>query len=82
MKSIMKSGMKLVKIKLPKIIIHKELPQWITSSDKACYHPFSNSIHIKRAPVIIMFKYLLHEIGHWFFYMVKFNKGHRWLDEK
>lgn len=31
-----------------KIIFIDELPQWITSSDTAAYHPFSKTIWIKR----------------------------------
>lgn len=53
--------------KFPKIEKHKELPQWILSSEKACYHPSSNTIHIKNDQGIAS---LLHEYSHWFAHVV------------
>lgn len=52
------------------------IPQWIISSDKAAYHPWSNTIYLTK------WKYLFHELGHWFFYKIKFKYGHKLLDRR
>ena len=49
--------------KLPTIIYHDELPQWIISSELAAYHPYLNIIHIRRDQNKWV---LMHEYCHWF----------------
>lgn len=64
----------------PKIIRCEELPQWITSSDTAAFHPASNTIYIRidRGGL----KSLLHEYCHWFFHLIHFDLGHKIIDGK
>lgn len=59
-----------------KIIFCDEIPQWIISSDKAAYHPYSKTIYTTR------WKYLPHELLHWFFDLVGFKVGHEIIDKR
>ena len=43
------------------IKIVKELPQWIISSDLAAYHPYSDTIYLRKDKKYL----LLHELGHY-----------------
>ena len=63
---------------MPKVIRCKELPQWIISSDRAAFHPFSNTIYIRED---LGWKTLLHEYCHWFAWRFKLNFIHGWLDK-
>jgi len=57
----------------------KELPQWIISSDKAAYHPASNTIYIRQD----MWWLIFHELGHWIIYKFLGDHWfHKWLDSK
>ena len=49
-----------------KIIFIDELPQWITSSDTAAYHPFSKTIWIKRGLGFNVIPVLFHQMLHFF----------------
>ena len=44
---------------------HDDLPQWITSSDVAAYHPASRTIHVRRGLGRRLPGVLLHEMLHW-----------------
>lgn len=57
------------------IVFCKELPQWIISSNKAAYHPYSNTIYLTSL------KYLLHELLHWFAFKFKINWIHKVIDK-
>jgi len=48
-----------------KIKFYNELPQWITSSDIAAYHPSSRTIYIKKRLGSKLPKILIHELTHW-----------------
>lgn len=61
-----------------RILIVEKLPQWIMSSNEGAYHPFSNTIYLRRD---VWKKHLLHELLHWFFCLVRLNKGHQWIDK-
>jgi len=61
---------------LPKIEICAVLPQWIISSDKAAYHPWTRTIWLTS------WKYLLHEFGHYLFNILGLPGGHKWLDRQ
>ena len=65
---------------LPTVVRHRELPQWIISSDKACYHPVSNTIHIIKGAGL---KILLHEYVHWLAHAIGGKKCflHRLVDK-
>ena len=62
---------------MPKIQRFEELPQWITSSDRAAYHPASNTIYIRNDQGLMT---LLHEYGHWLGCLLNCNRIHKWLD--
>lgn len=64
-------------VMLPKVIVCDELPQWITSSDKAAFHPFGNAIYIRSDQGL---HELLHEYGHWAGCCLRMGWIHRWLD--
>ena len=49
--------------RLPVVERYNELPDWIRSSDTACYHPLSNTIYIRKD---CKRRTLLHEYVHWF----------------
>jgi hypothetical protein len=55
---------------LPKIIKCKELPQWIIESDRAAYHPASNTIYIRDDQSVLV---LFHEFLHFFFHVLGFK---------
>ena len=62
-----------------RIRIHAELPQWITSSDRAAYHPATRTIHIKRSCLSV--RVVLHELCHWFIHCAGLpERFHRALD--
>lgn len=42
-----------------KVKFVKEIPQWVIESDKAAYHPASNTIYLTK------WQYLIHELLHW-----------------
>ena len=66
----------------PKIIKCKELPQWIIESDRAAYHPHSNTIYTKEDQ---KFSVLFHEFLHFFFHKLGFtfnSKIQKFLDRK
>jgi len=54
----------------------KEIPQWIISSNKAAYHPFSRTIWITR------WKYLPHELLHYMADRLHLNWLHYFIDHK
>ena len=54
----------------PDIIICDELPQWIISSDRACYHPFSNTIYLRKDCKYLLF----HELGHYIIEVLTHSK--------
>ena len=60
----------------PAIKVYRKLPQWIKSSEIVCYHPATNTIHIKRGQQY----WLFHEIGHWFACKFELQFIHDWLD--
>jgi hypothetical protein len=60
----------------PKIVKSKELPQWIISSDKAAYYPFSNTIYTTKL------RYIPHELLHWFACKYNINFMHKLIDWK
>jgi len=58
-----------------KIIKVKTLPQWIISSDKAAYHPYTKTIYLTK------WRYLPHELCHWLIDVLKLSKVlHKILD--
>ena len=61
-------------MRLPRILIVDELPQWIIESKSAAYHPFSNTIYIRRREswrhMAIL---LLHELIHWLLHGLGFR---------
>jgi hypothetical protein len=59
-----------------KIVKVKELPQWIISSDKAAYHPYSKTIYLTA------WKYLPHELIHYFADITKLKFIHKIIDIK
>jgi hypothetical protein len=68
-------------IKLPKIVTCKELPQWIVESDRAAYHPASNTIYIRNDQNLFI---LFHEFLHFFFHQLGFtfnSKIHKLIDK-
>jgi hypothetical protein len=66
-------------MKLPKIIVVDELPEWILSSDNSAYKPSTNEIWIRKDR---LWKDIWHELGHWFGWQLsgRESKLHRWLD--
>jgi hypothetical protein len=48
-----------------RVRFHRTLPQWITSSDIAAYHPASRTIHIRRGLGWRLVPVLAHELTHW-----------------
>ncbi len=56
-----------------KLKICKELPQWILSSDKAAYHPYSATIYLRRDCLWAIF----HELGHHFREVLNIKQPHR-----
>ena len=44
---------------------HSSLPQWITSSDIAAYHPESRTIHLRRGLGWKLIPVLGHELTHY-----------------
>ena len=48
-----------------RIVFHPELPQWITSSDVAAYHPATRTIHMRRGLGMGSAMVLVHELAHW-----------------
>ena len=56
-----------MRLELPAVIKHDELPQWIMSSETACYHPITNIIHIRKDQGLWV---LIHEYLHWFAHAV------------
>ena len=63
-----------------KIKFVKETPQWIISSDIGAYHPFSNTIYVRRDKWWKVF----HELGHWLGHKIggKNHWIHNWLDKE
>jgi hypothetical protein len=61
----------------PKVVVCREIPQWIISSDKAAYHPFSNTIYIRDDMPL---RTWAHEYGHWIACCLHSRWLHRWLD--
>jgi len=59
-----------------RIVKCRQLPQWIIESDKAAYHPYSNTIYLT------MWKYLPHEMLHYFACMLKLTWMHKLIDWK
>jgi len=61
-----------------KIKLVDDLPQWVISSNTACYHPFSNTIWCRRD------KWWLigHELVHWISHKLggKEHWLHKWVD--
>lgn len=64
-----------------KIKIVNEIPQWIISTDKAAYHPYSNTIYLRKDR---WWKDILHELAHWIAYKIGGRDCwiHNWLDNK
>jgi hypothetical protein len=50
-----------------KILKVKSIPEWVIESDKACFHPFSNTIYLTK------WRYLPHELWHVFWYRLGFG---------
>ena len=48
-----------------RIQTHATLPQWITSSDIAAYHPATRTIHLRRGLGWRTIPVLIHELTHW-----------------
>jgi hypothetical protein len=67
-----------------KIKFVKEIPQWITSSDIAAYHPWTKTIWIRNNLGWKTIPILLHELSHWFIHKFLKNKEklHNKIDEK
>lgn len=55
-----------------KIIYCEELPQWIIESDRAAYHPYSNTIYIRNDQKFIV---LIHELTHYILHKIGFKFG-------
>lgn len=53
----------------------KEIPQWIISSDKAAYHPHTNTIYITKL------RYLPHELIHWLACKLNCDYLHKIIDK-
>ena len=52
-----------------RIVRCSELPQWIISSDRAAYHPFTRTIYITK------WRYLPHELRHYFIHALGLPKS-------
>ena len=64
-----------------RIRFHPELPQWITSSDVAAYHPASGTIHVKKGLGWRLVPVLAHEFTHWAIHVLGLPETfHRRLD--
>ena len=64
-----------------RIQFHNNLPQWITSSDTAAYHPASRTIHVRRGLGCGLLRVLAHELGHWVIHALHLPETlHRLLD--
>jgi hypothetical protein len=61
-----------------KVKICNELPQWIISSDKAAYHPYTKTIYIKDGCM----RYIFHELGNWLIdsFLMNKDKYHKMWD--
>lgn len=66
-----------------RIQFHRELPQWITNSDIAAYHPASRTIHLRRDLGWRLIPVLAHELTHWAIHMLGLPETlHKRLDRK
>ena len=64
-----------------RIQFHRTLPQWITSSDVAAYHPQSRTIHVRRGLGMRFPRVLAHELSHWAIHALHLPETlHHWLD--
>lgn len=61
---------------IPRIRLIDELPQWIISSDLACYCPRTDTIWCRRDKWWLVF----HELGHWLACKISWEWLHGWLD--
>ena len=61
-------------MKLPKVLKVQELPQWIIESDKAAYHPHTNTIYLTK------WVYLPHELLHWIACGLHADWAHKIID--
>lgn len=65
---------------IPKLDVCKEIPQWIICSDRAAYHPFTQTIFIKKG-IQNFYLILLHELGHHLIHILGFkNKIQKYYD--
>lgn len=53
------------------------LPQWITSSDTAAYHPYTRTIWIARPMTV---RKVVHELCHWLADILHIRVAHGLLD--
>ena len=64
-----------------RIRFHPELPQWITSSDIAAYHPSTCTIHVRTGLGWRLVPVLAHEFTHWAIHVLGLPETfHRRLD--
>jgi len=57
--------------------IVKEIPQWVMSSDIAAYHPYSDTIYIRKTGTISMLHSLFHECCHVVAHKLGCQFGHK-----
>lgn len=69
-------------MKLFKLKVVDEMPQWIISSDKGAYHPGSTTIYVVKQQGLKTVLTLFHEIGHWLGCEMGWMWIHVWLDGK
>jgi hypothetical protein len=60
----------------PRVILCDSLPQDILSSDKAAYHPATNTIYLR----VDQWFRLPHELLHWLACVLKWRAVHHWID--
>ena len=52
-------------VRFPRVRFVGELPQWIIESDKAAYHPYSNTIWLQTGRGRWLVLCSLFKLGHW-----------------
>ena len=63
------------------LIFHDTLPEWITSSDIAAYHPASRTIHVRSGLGWRLPRVLAHELTHWLIHVLRLPQNfHHRLD--
>ena len=67
---------------IPKILLVREIPDWIISSDTAAYQPYTTTIWLKRRNPFGMARNLFHELSHHLGCLLGWPSIHKWLDKE